>query len=157
MAINIAKRVSILASAIALSSFLSTAAFASTKPTNTTTTKPTKTAAVQNQSSNIVEQLNLTDQQRNKIRGIRSSRTRQINQVLKPDQRTKLQAELKSGKKLGEAIKSLNLDPTQKKDILAIVQKSNQDIMGTLNDKQRKQLETYLSQRHQSRTQNPID
>ncbi|MBW4519115.1 MAG: hypothetical protein KME16_05380 [Scytolyngbya sp. HA4215-MV1] len=155
MAIHSGRYTSIFASTIALLTLLPNLALAETKPA-THPMQPTQSAVAQTHSS-IIGQLNLSTDQKNKIRPIRASRIHQINQVLTQEQRTKLQTELKSGMKLGEALKSLNLNADQKKKIMTIVQKSNQDVMSVLNQKQRTQLEAYLKQQHQSRTQTPLE
>jgi hypothetical protein len=124
---------SALVSAVAVTPLLSTVSLANT---------PAPAA-----SPRLLDQLKLSDAQKTKIRGIRAARTRKINETLKPEQRAKLQAELKSGKKLGESLKSLNLSTEQKKTIVGAVQKANEEIKATLDNKQKKQLEAYLKQR----------
>jgi hypothetical protein len=127
---------SALVSAAAVTPLLSTVSLANTPA-------PAAPAA----SPRFLDQLKLSDAQKTKIRGIRAARTRKINETLKPEQRAKLQAELKSGKKLGESLKSLNLSTEQKKTIVGAVQKANEEIKATLDNKQKKQLEAYLKQR----------
>ncbi len=134
---------SALLSAATVTPLLSSVSLAKSVPAPT----PSPASAAPAASPRILDQLKLSDAQKAKIRGIRSARTRKINEALKPEQRAKLQAELKAGKKLGEALKSLNLSTDQKKTIAGAVQKSNEDIKATLNDTQKKQLEAYLKQR----------
>lgn len=114
---------------------------------NTATTTHTTQSAT---STTIVDQLKLTEQQKNKIRGYRADRNRQINAVLTQAQKTKLQQELKSGMKLGPALKGLNLSPDQTKKIAAILQKSAQNIRGTLTADQQRKLDAYLKQQRQA-------
>lgn len=118
---------------------------ASAKPANSTEVKTTQSAS----SASLMAQLKLTDKQKNEIRAIRSSRTKQINQVLTPEQKTKFEQARKSGKTLSEALKELNLKPEQKSKILAIAKSSAADIKSKLNPQQVKQLEAYIKQ-HQS-------
>lgn len=89
-----------------------------------------------------VEQLQLTPTQKEKIRQIRATRNRDIAMVLTTAQRNKLAQSLKSGKKLGDAVKELNLNNGQKKRIQAIAQKSVQAIKAVLTPQQWQRLET---------------
>jgi hypothetical protein len=119
---------------------------------------PTQVAAAPAATApSLATQLNLSEKQKNTIRGIYASRTRQINQVLTKDQQQKLQAQRNSGKKMSEALQSLNLNADQKKKILAIIQKTNQDIRSNLSQDQIKKLDAYLKQRHQNASQSAIE
>ncbi|UBF23642.1 hypothetical protein K9N68_17875 [Kovacikia minuta CCNUW1] len=149
------KCTSIVVSTVAVTTLISGVSFAGTQPINGSS-KSTHTAAIQATPA-IIEQLQLTSDQKTKIRGIRTSRSRQINQVLSSTQQAQLKQELKSGKKLGQVLKDLNLSADQKKKILAIVQQSNKDIIAVLTPEQKQKLNTYLKQQRQSRTQNPIE
>lgn len=88
-----------------------------------------------------MERLQLTADQKEKIRKIRATRNRDIAMVLTASQRTKLAQSLKSGKKLSEAVKELNLNNSQKKRIQEIAQKSVQAIKGVLTPQQWQRLE----------------
>jgi hypothetical protein len=108
-------------------------------------------------SPSLATQLNLSEAQKNKIRGFYASRTRQINQLLSKDQQQKLQAQRNSGKKMSEALRSLNLNADQKKKITSIIQKTNQDIRSSLTQDQIKKLDVYLKQQHQNASQSAIE
>ena len=149
MTFPLLKQVSVLLGVVALSSLLPATVLA--KPQTTST--PQTTSA----TGSLAEQLNLSAQQKNKIRGIYASRTRQIDQVLTPQQKEKFQAERKSGKKTSEALNSLNLNGDQKKKILAIIQKTNQDIRASLDNNQQQKLDAYLRQRRQNSQQAAIE
>jgi Spy/CpxP family protein refolding chaperone len=104
-------------------------------------------AAANNQSSGsaaLMEQLKLTDKQKNAIRVIRANRTKQINQVLNSDQKTKFEQARKTGKALGESLKELNLKPDQKSQILKIVKSSADNIKAKLTPAQLKTLNNYM-------------
>jgi Spy/CpxP family protein refolding chaperone len=156
MSVNSVKRTSIFVGVIILTTLASGISLAGAQSTGRTPTS-TSTAAVQTPGASIIEQLQLTSDQKTKIRGIRVSRTRKINQTLSSTQQTQLRQDLKSGKKLGLALKDLNLNADQKKKILAIVQQSNKDIMATLRPDQQAKLNAYLKQQRQNRAQNPIE
>ncbi len=156
MILHVTKRVSILLSTIALTALLPGISLAQTHQSGTASSTAS-TTMTQKSGSDLASQLQLTPDQKNKIRGIRASRTRQINAVLTLAQRTKLQQDLKSGKKLSQSFQDLNLNADQKQKILAIVRQSNQQIVGTLKPEQKQKLTAYLRQRHQSQTQTPIE
>ncbi len=152
MTIKSIRYTSILLGAIALTSLLPAVSLATPQ-----TTAPSASTSQPMTASSLMEQLKLTDKQKSSIRTIRANRTRQINNVLTQKQKTQLQSELKSGRKLGESIQALNLSTKQKNDIMAIVRKSNQEIKNVLTPTQQQQLAAYFKQRHQSQTQTPID
>ena len=156
MVFSSVKRTFIFVGVITLTTLVSGVSLATAQSPSGTPTS-TSTVAVQKPGGSIMEQLQLTSEQKTKIRGIRVSRTRQINQTLLATQQTQLRQELKSGKKLGLALKDLNLSADQKKKILTIVQQSNKDIIATLNPNQQAKLSAYLKQQRQNRTQNPIE
>jgi Spy/CpxP family protein refolding chaperone len=153
MAVASIKSIFLIASAFSIAVFsgngwLATAA--QVKPQELTA-KPTNSLAVidvaattQDSRTSLVEELKLTDQQKLKIRGIRAQRTRLINQVLTPGQRTKFEAARKAGKSLTESLKELDLKSNQKKQIVSIAKKSAEEIKATLTKEQQKQLATYL-------------
>lgn len=115
-------------------------------PSSTSPVKSTPVATPTAQSTPILEQLKLTDAQKLKLRGIRSAKTRKINQLLTVDQRTKLQQQLKSGQKMSEALKTLGLKPENLQKITAVRRNAAQQIKATLTTDQLKQLETYFKQ-----------
>lgn len=132
---------------------------ASAKLAVSTNTMSGKTAAVSNQgasSASLMEQLKLTDKQKSEIRTIRANRTKQINQVLNPTQKTQFEQARKSGKTLAASLKELNLKPDQKSKILAIVKTSADNIKSTLNPDQLKQLNAYIKQ-HRSTASTAVE
>lgn len=139
MAFSLVKQVSMVAGAMLL--------IIQVLPPVQAATPERPTTPVRMAAASLADQLNLTDAQKQKIRGILSTRNQQIVKTLTPAQRTKLQRDLKSGKKLPQAMKDLKLNREQKKQIGTIVQQSNQAIRDTLDSKQRQQMETYLKQR----------
>jgi Spy/CpxP family protein refolding chaperone len=129
----------------------------SAKPADSSTSSKTTPVSNQNASSaSLMEQLKLTDKQKNEIRTIRANRTKQINQILTPDQKTKFEQARKSGKTLSEALKELNLKPDQKSKILAIAKDSADQIKSKLNPDQLKQLTAYIKQ-HQRGATAPVE
>lgn len=155
MMFRLAKRVSLAASALALLAALPGMALTVVRPASSIASQETVVAA-QPAAPSPVEQLQLTDQQRQKIRVLRKERNKEIAKVLNETQRKKLVQSLRSGVKLGAALQTLNLSVDQKQKITAIVQKSTQEIKATLTDKQLQQLETMRKQ-HQTTAQMSID
>ncbi|XGV96261.1 MAG: hypothetical protein ACAF41_26460 [Leptolyngbya sp. BL-A-14] len=155
MVFRSAKRVALAAGALALTVMLPGMALTGVRPASNIASKGTVVAA-QSAAPSSLEQLQLTDQQRQKIWTLRKERNREIAKVLNETQRKKLVQSLKSGIKLGAALQTLNLSADQKQKITAIVQKSTQEMKATLTDKQRQQLETMRKQ-HQTTAQIPID
>ncbi len=137
---------SMLISAVVIASF--SPAIALAKAPVLTAAKPAGTmTAPATQSAPILEQLKLTDAQKLKLRGIRSAKTRKINALLSKEQQAKLQEQLKSGKKMSEALKSLGLKPDVMQKINAARQNAAEQIKAVLTPEQRKQLESYLKQK----------
>jgi Spy/CpxP family protein refolding chaperone len=99
--------------------------------------------------ASLVEQLKLTPKQKQQIAGFRANRTRQINQVLTPEQRTQFEQFRKSGKSVSDALRSVNLKPDQKTKILNIAKQTTDSIKGILTPEQKKQLEIYLKKHSQ--------
>lgn len=150
MVFNAAQRTSLLVSAIAFM-VLPGIALTGMQAGNA---KPTVLAA--QPSGSIVEQLKLTDQQRQKIRAIRKTRSQGISKVLNATQRTKLARSLRSGTKMGAALQALDLSAEQKQQMSMIVRQANQAIEATLTSTQKQQLEAYRKQ-HQATAQGPIE
>lgn len=93
---------------------------------------------------NLLEDLKLTNTQKQKIQALRTSRTRAINNVLTPAQRTKFEKARKSGMKTGQSLKSLGLSADQNKKILDILKKSQQELRNTLTPTQRQKLDAAM-------------
>lgn len=135
-----------LLAAIALTltgSVMTTSAIAA-KPADTTSANTVSTPKSPVSSAALMEALKLTDQQKNDIRVIRANRTKQINQILDADQKAKFEQARKASKPLGEALKTLNLKPAQKSQIVAIVKTSAENIKAKLSPNQLKILNDYM-------------
>ncbi|MBV9387600.1 MAG: hypothetical protein JOZ78_14365 [Chroococcidiopsidaceae cyanobacterium CP_BM_ER_R8_30] len=118
--------------------------------TETSTLSPT------NRSTSILHQINLSSQQKQKIRNILQNRSRQLAYVLTPAQRTKLNNQLDSGVEWGAALSSVNVSATQKKQMLTVIQQTNKEIESVLTLKQLHQVENYFQQRNESDRRDPI-
>lgn len=154
MVFNLARRFSLTVGALAVAVVFPSVALAGMQPSPAILPQGTF-VAVQPASSGV-EQLNLTEQQKQKIRALRKTRNQEIAKVLNATQRKKLVQALRSGTKLGAAMQTLNLSADQKQKIGAIVQKSNQAVKATLTPTQQQQLETFRKQ-HQTAAQTPIE
>jgi Spy/CpxP family protein refolding chaperone len=108
-------------------------------PSAKPTTKPSP--AAEKEGVSLMDSLKLTAEQKQKIRGVRSARTRQINQLLTEDQRAKFKKSRESGVKLSDAIKALGLPADKSKQVVEIIQKSQQDIRSALTPAQLKTLD----------------
>ncbi len=116
------------------------------------TAKPVKTTTTQDsESGELIKELNLTEQQKKEIRQIRRDRTVAINKVLKPDQQAKFKQARAAKKPMSQIMNELNLDPKQKTQIMAIVQKSANDIRSKLTKTQLATLSDYMK-KHSGRT-----
>ena len=136
---------SLIAGVLAIGTLLPTVAFTAAPPV------PKPPAA------SLVDQLKLTEPQKQKIATLRKTRNQEIAKVLDKNQRQKLLQALKAGSKLSAAMKSLKLKPDQTKKIATIAQKSMQDIKGVLTPDQRKQLESYLKQQKANALPIPVE
>ncbi len=91
--------------------------------------------------------LNLTDDQKAKLKTIRETTRQQIEGVLTAEQRAKLQTDRGQGMKRGQGWKSLNLSADQKARIKQIRQASRSQMESVLTQEQRSQMQQYKSQR----------
>ncbi|MCY7273594.1 MAG: Spy/CpxP family protein refolding chaperone, partial [Phormidesmis sp. CAN_BIN44] len=91
--------------------------------------------------------LNLTDDQKARLKTIRDNTRQQIEGILTPEQRAKLQADRGQGMKRGQGWKSLNLTDDQKAKLKAIRQASRTQMDSVLTPEQRSQMQQYKSQR----------
>lgn len=155
MVFNVARQTSIVASMVAFAVVLPGVALAGTQLTQGIVPQ-TMTLAAQPAAAGVVEQLQLSTKQQQTIRNIRLTRNQSIAKVLTAAQRTKLLQALKGGTKLGAALQALNLNTAQKKQIVMIVQKANQETKAALTPKQQQQLDSYIKQHHQA-AQGPIE
>jgi Spy/CpxP family protein refolding chaperone len=118
---------------------------------NSTLSQTSKPPATATRQSSTIEQLHLNNQQKQKI--IMLQRRRAVEAVLTKPERTQLNQQIQSGKKLGQALQTLNLTATQKQRISATLQTYNQQIKGVLTRQQQQQLDALLHQRQQSVSQ----
>lgn len=97
----------------------------------------------------IWKQLKLDATQENKLKTIRTNRTKAISKVLNKDQKAKFD-QLRGKQKLSAILSQLNLDANQKKAISAANQQAQNDILKVLNPSQKTQLNAYLSKNKQT-------
>ena len=83
--------------------------------------------------------LNLTDDQKGKIKGIQESYRSKTNSILTAEQKNQLKAARKQGKRTG--MQALNLTDTQKQQLKDLRQSQRQEIEGVLTDQQKQQLQ----------------
>jgi len=90
----------------------------------------------------LIQKLNLSAEQKQKIARIFGETNPKIFQILNLEQRKKLEAGIKSKQNVGAIIKSLNLSAEQQKKIGAIVVERRKQILLVLTPEQKKKLET---------------
>jgi periplasmic protein CpxP/Spy len=95
--------------------------------------------------------LNLTADQKAKMKAIRETTRTQIEGVLTTEQQTQLQAEKAQGMKRGKAWKSLNLTADQKAKIKTIMEASRKDREAVLTPAQLDQMRQFRAQRRANR------
>jgi Spy/CpxP family protein refolding chaperone len=156
MALHLVQRTSILISAVILTTLLPGLALAKSASNQPTQPSSNRAIAAAQSATTFLEDLKLSDSQKAKIRSIRAARIQQIHKDLDTKQWDKLQQELKAGKKLNDALKTLNLNKNQTQQINAVLAKSAEEIRGTLTAQQRQKLDAYLKQRHMT-AQNSIE
>lgn len=117
------------------------------------TAKPAKTSVTTQDSEfgGLIKELNLTEQQKKDIRQIRHDRTTAINKLLTSEQQAKFKQARAAKKPMAQTINELNLNPKQKLQIMAIVQKSASDIKSKLTKSQLTTLNDYM-RKHSGRT-----
>ncbi len=91
--------------------------------------------------------LNLTADQKAKLKTIRDSVRQQIEGVLTSEQRATLQADRGQGMKRGQVWKSLNMSDDQKAKIKQIRESARSQMDSVLTPEQRSQMQQYKSQR----------
>lgn len=97
--------------------------------------------------------LNLTEQQRQQMRQIREETRAQIEAVLTPEQRAKLEAAREQRQNPREVMASLNLTEQQRAQMRTIREESKRKMDAVLTEQQRQQLEQMRQQRQQQRQQ----
>jgi Spy/CpxP family protein refolding chaperone len=93
----------------------------------------------------LIQKLNLSADQKQKIARIFGETNPKIFQILNLDQRKKLEAGIKSKQSVGNIISSLNLSPDQQKKIGAIVVERRKQILLVLTPEQKKKLEALVT------------
>jgi periplasmic protein CpxP/Spy len=96
--------------------------------------------------------LNLTADQKAKMKTIRETTRAQIDSVLTAEQRTQLQSEKGQGMKRGGGLRSLNLSTDQKAKIKTIMEASRRDREAILTPAQLEQMRQFQSQRRANRS-----
>lgn len=95
----------------------------------------------------VQNRLNLTADQKARLKTIRDNVRQQIEGVLTPEQQAKLQADRGQGMKRGQDLKSLNLSADQKARIKQIRENARSQMDSVLTPEQRSQAQQYKSQR----------
>ncbi|MFH7025750.1 MAG: hypothetical protein ACHBN1_10165 [Heteroscytonema crispum UTEX LB 1556] len=110
---NLTKRLSVLATILAIAFFLPEMALASSANFDTT---PTVILA----QTTLSLENDLTPQKRQQLQGIRQRRNKDIQAVLDSSQREKLTKYVRSGKSINEALEIMKLQPDQREMVKAI-------------------------------------
>ncbi|MBN3949244.1 MAG: hypothetical protein HWQ38_23385 [Nostoc sp. NMS7] len=117
MSINSIKRLSVLSSIFAFATISHGLVLAAPLPNSATT------PALKIQTSPVAHQsIKLTKQQRLQIQLARQQRDKDIETLLNPSQDTKFKAALQSRQRIRTVLTSLNLSPTQHKQVESILQ-----------------------------------
>ncbi|KAM3092326.1 hypothetical protein ACKFKG_22990 [Phormidesmis sp. 146-35] len=95
--------------------------------------------------------LNLSADQKAKMKAIRETTRTQIDGVLTDAQRTQLQSEQGQGMKRGRGLRSLNLSADQKARIKTIMEAARRDREAILTPAQLEQMRQFQSQRRANR------
>jgi Spy/CpxP family protein refolding chaperone len=101
------------------------------------------------------QNLNLTEDQKAKLKQIRESTRSQIEAVLTDDQKAKLRAAREQQQKARQSFASLNLNDDQKAKIRSIREEARKQMSAVLTDQQRQQLQQQRQQKHQQRSTQP--
>ncbi len=112
---------------------------------NAAQAKPSDSAAEPARIRNL-DQLNLTDAQKTKLKGIRESSSKEMTAILTPEQKEKLQTAMSQKKK-----PDLNLTEEQKTKIKALRDKTRDEMMAVLTPEQQKKLQELRQARKESR------
>ncbi|MBW4645066.1 MAG: hypothetical protein KME23_19105 [Goleter apudmare HA4340-LM2] len=119
MSSKFTKRLSTLATILALVFFIPGIALAATTPIHTTQTIILAQATIPDPS------VDLTPLQRQELQAVRQRRNREIVAILDSSQRAKLAHNLRHGDDLNQALRTLNLRPEQQDFVKAIMQLTN--------------------------------
>ena len=125
MVINFPKWLSILANILALVIFIPGMAVAAPLQIHA------NSSMVFNQynqaTSNLIaySEADFTPQERQQLQGLRQRRNKEISNILSSSQRQKLQAQLRAGNNISQALETLDLYPDQENMIKAVMQLIN--------------------------------
>jgi len=120
MSINSIKRLSVFSTIFVFATILHGLVLAAPVPNSATT------PALKAQTSPVSHQsIKLTKQQRLQIKLARQQRDKDIETLLNPSQDTKFKAALQSRQRIRTVLTSLNLSPTQHKQVESILQAYN--------------------------------
>lgn len=145
MAFSLAKCVSIVATAVALTTVVPGVAYSqSANPGAAPRPAQTQPGSPSNRPSAGQQDLNLSAQQRERIQSILVTRQQQIEAVLTKEQRDRIVEAQRSGQQI--TAQTLNLTPDQINRIRQIVQTSNEQIKQVLTPEQIQQLQNQSSQ-----------
>ncbi|MFB2975481.1 hypothetical protein [Microseira sp. BLCC-F43] len=140
MAFSLAKCVSIVATAVALTTVVPGVAYSqSANPSAAPRPAENQPATPSNRPSAGQQELNLSAQQRERIQSILVNRQQQIEAVLTKEQRDTIVEAQRSGQQI--TAQTLNLTPDQINRIRQIVQSSNDQIKQVLTPEQIQQLQ----------------
>lgn len=143
MAFNFDRPISLLATAsVALATFAPGIALSQSTPSNS---RPAAQPATPSNRP-AADVLNLTPEQLQQIRQISLNIQQQIEAVLTPEQRNKLNQAIESGQNPRAAILSLNLREEQVNRIRSINQTFNQQVRGVLTPEQLQRLQNQVQQ-----------
>ncbi len=145
MAFSLAKCVSIVATAVALTTVVPGVAYSqSANPGAAPRPAQNQPSSPSNRPSAGQQDLNLSAQQRERIQSILVTRQQQIEAVLTKEQRDRIVEAQRSGQQI--TAQTLNLTPDQINRIRQIVQTSNEQIKQVLTPEQIQQLQNQSSQ-----------
>ncbi|HAX78431.1 MAG TPA: hypothetical protein DCY88_22040 [Cyanobacteria bacterium UBA11372] len=145
MAFGLAKCVSIVATAVALTTVVPGVAYSqSANPGAAPRPAENQPARPSNRPPAGPQELNFTPQQRERIQAILVNREQQIDAVLTKEQRDRIQAARRSRQQITEQM--LNLTPDQMTRIREIFQSSFEQIKEVLTPEQLQQLQNQSSQ-----------
>lgn len=154
MALSIAKRISIVATAVALATLIHGNAFAqSANPGATPPQTRTQPSNPSNRPSSGQDDLNLSDEQKKAIESILVKRQQDIEAVLTQEQRNRVAQAQRSGEQISP--QTLNLQPEQIARIRDIIASSNNQIKQVLTPEQLQQLQNQQPQPTNQRPQQP--
>lgn len=105
----------------------------------------TVTAAPALAQRNVVEDLNLTPEQKSRLQDIQRNTRVQLQSLLTPEQKQAFMAQINSGATVRQAVRSLDLTDAQKNQLQSVLDNSFQQAMNVLTPEQVDQLQSTLS------------